>query len=109
MTGEILQLWLSILVLILTIANLVYTWFNIRHKATKENINDLTEVTNNLVRRVSVLEDRSRTAPTHDDLGKLYEKVNSFGGKLENVSGTLEAIKGQLALINEHLINGGKR
>lgn len=109
MTGENLQLWLSILVLILTVVNLVYTWFNIRHKATKENIDDLTDVTNNLVRRVSVMEERYRTAPTHNDLGKLYDKVNSFGGKIENVSGTLEAIKGQLALINEHLINGGKR
>lgn len=109
MTGEDLQLWLSILVLILTMVNLLYTWFNARHRATKKNINDLADETNNLVHRVSVMEERYRRAPTHEDLGKIYEKVNSFGGKIENVSGTLEAIKGQLSLINEHLINGGKR
>jgi uncharacterized membrane protein len=107
--GQEVQLWLNIIVLLCLLANTLYTWITIRHKANKAAIDELSAEVNTLKTSVSVLEDHRKTAPTHTDMGNLYNRVNEVNGKLENVTGSLDGIKTQLSLITEYLISGGKR
>lgn len=107
--GELLQLWLNIIVLLCLLANTFYTWITIRNKANKAAIDELSVEVSTLKTSVKVLENHRENAPTHTDMGGLYNRVNEVNGKLENVTGSLDGIKTQLSLITEHLIRGGKQ
>ena len=109
MTGTEVQLWLNIIVMVLAISNMAYTWLSVRHKVNKAAIEQLTDEVILLGNRISVLEHQARSFPTHTDIGRVYERINNVGGKLEKVIGTLEAMTNQLSLVNEHLMSGGKR
>jgi len=109
MTYDALRFWLEITVLISVVANTVYTFISNKQKANKTAINDMSKDINTLVRRVDGQANQLNNAPTHQDLSRMYERMNSVGNKLEKMSGVIEGMATQLSLINEHLINGGKR
>lgn len=109
MDYDALRFWLEIIVLIAVVANTFYTFISNRHKANKTAIDDVNSSVSDLVSRVDKMEVTLHGSPSHEDLSRMYERMNNVGNKLEKMSGAMEGMATQLSLINEHLLNGGKR
>lgn len=58
--------------------------------------------------RTAALEVTVKGAPTHDDLGKVYELINKVGGAVESLKGTMGGINNNVNLLVEHHLKGGK-
>lgn len=61
-----------------------------------------------LGKRIAEIESDSKHAPKHGDLSKIYERLNTVAGKVDDQGGELRAIRRSLDLINQHLLNQGK-
>lgn len=103
------KFWWDVLLGLLLLANLLYTWFTTRTKANASAINRVDSRVSEVVSRMDRLESDVRHLPGHEDLGHLHDKVNSVSQSMEGVRGELSAINRTLTLINDHLINGGKK
>ncbi|MDO8933543.1 MAG: hypothetical protein Q7U97_14210 [Rhodocyclaceae bacterium] len=60
------------------------------------------------VEQIAKLEKGAGDAPTHDDLGRLHEKINDVGKGVSHLAGEMTGVKNLLNTINEHLLRGGK-
>lgn len=98
----------------------VWVWISNRRKATVAEImavrTELQQVKNmqsdkcNIHQeRTTKIEEAMKTAPTHNDLGQMYERINSVKGTVDEMSGTLKAVNRQLGLLVEHHLRGGKK
>lgn len=65
----------------------------------------LKETDNRLSRAESALE----ALPGHDDLGKLYERVNALAEGIQALSGEFSGAKHTLNLLHQFLLEGGRR
>ncbi len=106
---DALRFWLEIIQLGATVLLGVYVWIVSRTRANKTAIDRVDRRVSELVRRVDVIDQELRAAPTHDDLGKLYDRLNTMNGQLQQIAGHLEAMARQFALINEHLLRDNKQ
>lgn len=61
-------------------------------------------------KRLSKVEAACLYAPTHQDLGKIYERINEVSGQVKKLNGGMEGISASVTLIHEHLLNrsGGR-
>lgn len=60
-------------------------------------------------RRSDVLESRQNQAPNHEDLSKVYNRMNTIAESMERQNGHLSALAHQLSMVNEYLLNKGER
>lgn len=56
-------------------------------------------------RRQDVFESQMAGAPTHQDLAKLHERLNSVAEDLSDAGGQMRALSHQLSMVNEYLLN----
>ena len=83
-----------------------YVWFSNRAKATGKDVKNVKKTMGGIESRVTKLETGSIS---HDDLGKVYERVNGIAVQVSNLDGKMDGVKGAVDMINEHLLsNGGK-
>lgn len=57
--------------------------------------------------RIARLEAQMRVVPTHDDLGKLYDKVNATANNVASMAGQLNGINENLRLILNRIAEKG--
>lgn len=77
-----------------------YIWLSNRDKARSKDLKDAET-------RITKLESSSIT---HEDLGKVHEKINDVSVQVSGLTGTTNGIKGAVDMIQEHLLsNGGKK
>lgn len=72
--------------------------------AVKEStLKDFKEVEN----RITKLETGTIS---HDDLGKVYDRINEVSDQVSNLSGKMDGLRGAVDMIQEYLLNnGGKK
>lgn len=58
--------------------------------------------------QIATLEKGAQDAPTHGDLGKLYDRINRVGEDVSELSGGLAGVKNLLNTIHEYLLRGAK-
>lgn len=58
--------------------------------------------------RLAQLEAAADRSPTHEDLGRLHEKINDVSGALQTLVGEFKGVHRTLDLIHEHLLKGGR-
>lgn len=107
------RFWFSVVQWLLTIGVWIYVWITNRSRVTSARIETLEKGTSARIEaqgnRLAMVEEALRHAPSHDHLSDLHEKVNRVGNVMQELRGELSAIQRTLSLINEHLINAGRR
>lgn len=56
-------------------------------------------------RRQDVFESKLNGAPTHQDLSKVYDRLNDVAEDLSGARGQMSALSHQLSLVNQYLLN----
>lgn len=100
-----------------------YVYMSNKDKVTNDRITQMADVINKRfgelerdvdmksdqhAERISSLEAQAKLAPTHDDLGKVYDKISVVSDCVKRSEGQLTAIDKNLQLIQEHLLRGHK-
>lgn len=106
-----------------TLLGFLWMYLANRDKVTNARISSLEDAMDNKfdshMDRISRLEKDVSHSPTHDDIGKLYERMNGLehrlGDRIDSVNGAIKRIEGEnasqtriLNLVYESLISGGK-
>lgn len=92
---------------IIAIIIAIYGWWTARGKATAEQIEEAkthhNEVINNHEKRLISMESSIKNAPTHDDLSKIYDKLNHTQSSLDVMSGEFKGMSRSLSRIENWL------
>ncbi|MCP3941534.1 MAG: hypothetical protein GY710_08645 [Desulfobacteraceae bacterium] len=101
------RFWVDVGQYIFGIIIAFYIWFSNRAKATDKDVQGVKKDMGKIESRVTKLEAGSIS---HDDLGKVYERMNKVSDQMSELTGTTKGIKGTVDIIQEHLLNnGGKK
>ena len=57
--------------------------------------------------RLAALEAEVKRAPTHDDLGRIYERINQVGTSLGEIKGGMDEMKSSFRQLMSSIINKG--
>lgn len=89
----------------------IYSWFVNRTKVNRHAIEQIERAAAEHARRLDVLDNRMNHAPTHQDLGQVYDRLNGVAETMSQLNGQLSALGHQLSMVNEYLLNrdGGRR
>lgn len=86
----------------------VYVYMSGKDTVTNGRISKLEEDIDSKINsqgeRIAKIEARAEKAPTHDDLARLYEKINKQSECLHRLEGEFEGVKRTLQLIHETLM-----
>jgi archaellum component FlaC len=100
--------WLSPIDLLQTVfmgALAIYS-YSIRHSLDAlKKVAEVNDDVERLESRLDKIESAVLHAPTHNDLAKLYERLNSVSENLHRVAGTLDAQVQTIHRIESHLLN----
>lgn len=88
----------------------IYT-FSLRHGiANKKSIEELEIELVAAKSRMVALENRLESAPTHQDLGNLHDRINDLSGAVRELVGVMSGVQRSLDRVEDKLMNeGGKR
>lgn len=95
-------------VMITVVANFAYTWIANRHKANRAAIDRVDEHLTEVVRRVDRLESRADSAPTHEDLSVLHERVTDLAGAVRELTGVMGAVRRSIDRVETYLLENKK-
>ncbi len=99
-----LRFWLDVVVLVGVVLNTLYTWHANRNRATRAAIDRVDRRVDDLGNRMSAMETDLRHQPSHNDLKRIYEKLDALAQAQATAGGELKAVTHQLSLINRHLL-----
>jgi len=85
----------------------VYTYLVARSKANTTAIEGLDRRVDDVEKDQAVLQNRMDSAPTHNDLGLIHDKLNVVANSTSTLAGELKGINRQLGLISDYLLNKG--
>jgi len=91
------------------VGNFLYTWITNRTKANGAAINRVETDLNEVVRRVDLLEQKVEAAPTHDDVDRIYRRIDDINGEMKQMHGEISGSTSTLNLIHDYLLNKGGR
>lgn len=114
----------------------LYVWFTNRQKATVAEINAVREKVEGKanaaeikavqekvegmekeqaircgthMNRTTTLEVKVENAPTHKDLGEVFERINAVKGSVDSMCGSLKGVSTQVNLLVEHHLKGERK
>ncbi len=127
------KFYLSFVELIGILAIGVYTYYASRNRARKQQVNELQsdlkkltivvshieehqekadeviqrslELVSELEKRLATVETKQAAQPTHEDVGKVYDRLHHTNRALDTLTGEMSGVKHQLSLMLEHLMN----
>lgn len=88
-----------------TITAFAAAWWVRKTSANKKAIEQLNDRVGKVERHQDVLVSRIEAAPTHADIGKVYDRLNDASQTMNKLAGQLGALSHQLSMINEYLLN----
>lgn len=103
-----LRFWLELLLLISNCGLWVYAGLDRKQRATaadlKRHQEDEEKRFDLVENQLTALDRDLKAAPTHHDLGKIYESIKGVGKSVDTLSGTMAAQTRTLDLITQHLL-----
>ncbi len=109
---ELMNFGFQVLQFLMTGGVGIYVYLSNKDKVTNDRIgkleDDLDVRLDGQGERIAKLETRSENSPTHDDLGKIHEKINGLRADVGDLSGQFKGVSNLLQTIHEHLLKGGK-
>lgn len=113
MEYDALRFWFDVVQVAGTVAIGIYVWLANRQRVTTQSIRaleqDVDERLDDHGTRLTRLEEEVRHLPTHDDIGGVFKRIDQIHGDLKELTGAMSGVKRAVDLINEHLLNGGRR
>ncbi len=111
MTVEEKMFWLQVVHILATAALGIYVWASNRHRVTNQRITDLEAGVDlrldTHAERLVRLETQVKGAPTHDDLGKLYDALNETSRQVSQLVGTVSSMNDNVRLILNRIADKG--
>lgn len=112
------QFWLSAAQLAGNVLLGIYVWYANRQKATRTEIKVVSDSVQALkdaqslscgqhLARTTTLEERTKNAPTHNDLGQVHDRITSVKGGVDELKGMIKGVTSNVNLLVEHHLNGG--
>lgn len=103
------RFWLEVVLLISNGGLWVYTGIDRKQRATaadlKTHMAEEEKRFDRLENRLTALDRDMKAAPTHADLGAIYDSIKAVGKSVDTLSGTLAAQTRTLDLITQHLLS----
>jgi len=87
----------------------VWLYIERRGDKTNERVDELSGKVDDIDKDLTDIKAVMRMSPTHTDLSKLYEKINTVSTAINTLSGEFTGLKNVLNLIHEHLLNGDRK
>lgn len=87
----------------------VWLYIERRGDKTNERVNDLGDKVESIDKDLTDIKAVLRMSPTHTDLSKLYEKINTVDTSINTLAGEFNGLKNVLNLIHEYLLNGERK
>jgi len=87
----------------------VWLYIERRGDKTNERVDELGKKVVVIDKDLTDIKAALRNSPTHADLSKIYEKINSVNTAVNTLSGEFSGLKSLLNLIHEHLLNGDNK
>ena len=120
MDYEKYRFWLEALVLLVNLGLWIWVYWSNRQKATTSEIKVLKELISAIQEkqagqcgehknRTTTLEVQFAQAPTHGDIGAVYDRISEVKSSVDKMTGTLTGVGHQLQLLIEHHLSGGGR
>lgn len=104
-------LYMGIANFLLTWGVALYMYLSNKNKATNQRIGELEKAIaidiKDHEQRVTTLEAVAKTAPTHDDLSKVYVRINGISDQLKELIGENRQQTDTLRLIQNRIIEKG--
>jgi len=100
------RLGVSIAAFLLAAAANVYAWWATKSKARRDEVDDELDA---LRERVQVVERDLHHSPSQHQIQELHNRIGDVHGELKQMSGKLDGINRLADLMNEHLMNEGRR
>jgi len=99
-----LRFWADMLYRVGMFAGIVWLALTARVKANKGAIDVVATLVDEHDTRLIKLEERGANAPSHADLGRVYERLDALNGQMQAISGHVKAMGNQVGMISEHLL-----
>lgn len=113
MDYEASSFWLTVGLSIYSMIMSALLWLTRRDRATNERVEALEQRTNACMAeydtRIACAEVTIRHLPSNQDIKGLSERLDTFNRSLAKTSGRLEGVNRAVDLMNEFLINEGKK
>ena len=107
MNASIAWLWLQVLNLICTAAIGVWRYIDHKNDKTNERINDLAARHEELDKTLREVKSASGHSLRHDDLSKVYGRLNEMDGKLNQLVGEFRGSNDTLRLLLNRITEKG--
>jgi len=105
------KFWLDFVALLAAGGSALYTWLATRGRATDDRIDAMETALDvrldDQERRMIRVEEVLAATPTHQDLGRIRQRIDQIGQDLSALRGSAQESTHTLRLIQEHLLNGG--
>lgn len=106
--NETMRTWLQVVaVLGMPIMSMIYTWIATRDKDNSQHIKAVESVLSAQIAEQAVrlerLEMEVKHRPSHDDLSKLYDRLNEHGREVARMSGELIHMNDNLRMLVHQL------
>ena len=109
MSAEAVDLWLKIIVSVLSVGAIIYSWLTARSSANAKQLADLHAVIEALARRVQQLESDARHAPAKDDVHRLAIDVAEMKGEVGKMTTAFSAIASTVQRVEGFLLERSGR
>jgi hypothetical protein len=90
-----------------------YVYMTNKDKVTNKRISDLEQDLDGKLdrhaERIAKVETRADSAPTHGDLEKIHEKINSVNSCAHRMEGQLDGVKNLVQVMHESLMRDYKK
>lgn len=80
-----------------------------RFESAEEQLAQLKTGMEHVSKRLAAVEATLKDAPKHDDLAKIYERVNRLTEEVKGLAGEFAGAKHTLGLLHQFLLNGGNQ
>lgn len=105
MDYQAMTFWWMVGLTIINMATGLYLWYERRSDVNAKRLNGIEEKMSNSIKEFSSrlinVENDTSHAPTHNDLSKLYERMNGvehrLGERIDSVGGAVKRIEGENA------------
>jgi len=100
------QFWFLVVSALINVVVWVGVWISNKDKAQGKDIAEVKDEIRAVDTRVTRLEE---TQIGHDDLAKVYARINKVSDQVSEMKGSLENIGGSVDMILDHLLKSEKR
>jgi hypothetical protein len=104
-----MKFWFDVAQFVLTGLVGAYVYVSNRHRVSAERLRKLESGMDSRLdehaTRLAKVEETVRCGPSHEDIGRVHQRLDTVGNQLSEARGELKGIGKTVALIHQHLLN----